>query len=642
MLPPMILGMRPTVFRAGGVGAWVPCVRLLLMLLLAIAPALLLAQTVQEQPAARYTTELVPTGIAEIDDAISDGSLLASLDDEPLPSSAVLIARARADAERAATVMRALGYFDGTVRITLAGAALDDPTLRARLDQASSPIPVVLSVTPGQRTRIGSVTVLGPDEQPLARGLFASDIADVMDLENGAPARGADILAAETRVLQALRARGYAHARALPRTLLRDPATSSLSVTFRFEPGAQVRIGRMTVEGLDAVDPSLVAARLAPSEGQLLTPVSVEAARNALLSLGTFSVVRAQATTEPRADGTADIAFTVTERLPRIVSLRGAYASSEGGSIGASWTHRNLFGRAERLEVSGEISGIAERGWDDLGYRLGVVFTKPDVFRVNQTLSVNAAVLREITDAYDKDSIGGGVMLRRPLARHLSGGLGVTLSRSRITEADVTTDYTLLGIPATLLWNDTNDGLDRTRGTRAEITLTPYPVAIGTVDGLTTLRADASHYLSLAKDARTLLALRAQFGAAFGATTSDLPADLRMYAGGSGTIRGFAYQSVGPLDDGGRPLGGSTLIAGTVELRQRIGEQWGVVGFVDSGGVAGESAPEWPERIATGVGIGVRYYTALGPIRADIAVPVSGKREGDAGWQFYFGIGQAF
>ena len=84
------------------------------------------------------------------------------------------------------------------------------------------------------------------------------------------------------------------------------------------------------------------------------------------------------------------------------------------------------------------------------------------------------------------------------------------------------------------------------------------------------------------------------------------------------------------------------MIAGTVELRQRITEQWGVVGFVDSGGVGSNRAPEWPDRIATGVGVGVRYYTTIGPIRADIAIPISGKREGDAGWQVYFGIGQAF
>ncbi|WP_158639027.1 autotransporter assembly complex protein TamA [Elioraea rosea] len=606
-------------------------------LLVCVAQVAALAQGIE-----RYTTEIVDTGDSEIDDAITASSLLVSLQAEPIPSAAILIARARADAERAATVLRALGYFDGSVRVTLAGTPLDDVSLPARLAGASGPIPVVMTITSGQRTRIARVAVLGQDERPLEAGFTAERLAEVVDLTEGAPARGADLLAAENRVLAALRQRGFAHAETLPRSLVRDPATATLSVTFRFDPGSRVRIGRITVEGLDRVEPSLVAARVAPSEGKLLTPAEIEATRRSLLALGTFAVVRARVAPERRADGVADVTFTVTERLPRVVSLRGAYASSEGASVGASWAHRNLFGRAERLEVSGEVSGLAERGFEDLGYRLGLIFTKPDTFRLNQTFSFNAAVLREVTDAYRKESVGGGVMIRRPLIPFLTGGLGATLSQSRITEAGVTNDYTLLGLPATVLWNDTNDGLNRTRGTRAEATLTPYPVAIGSVSGLTTLRVDASHYASLASEARTLLALRAQFGAAFGASTDDLPADLRLYAGGSGTIRGFAYQSIGPLDDSGRPLGGSTLLAGTIEVRQRITEQWGVVGFVDSGGVGGNRAPEWPDRIATGVGVGVRYYTAIGPLRADIAIPVSGKREGDAGWQVYFGIGQAF
>jgi translocation and assembly module TamA len=233
-------------------------------------------------------------------------------------------------------------------------------------------------------------------------------------------------------------------------------------------------------------------------------------------------------------------------------------------------------------------------------------------------------------------------MLRRPLGPRLSGGLGLRLEESRITEAGVTTNYTLLGVPTTLVWNDTEEGLDRRRGSWAEITVTPYPLARGSVDGLTTIRADAMSYHDLRGDQRTILALRGQVGVAFGASSADLPADLRMYAGGSGTIRGFAYQSVGPLDGSGRPLGGTTMLAGNAELRQRIGQDWGVVGFIDVGGVSGGRAPDWPDRIGTGVGLGVRYHTAIGPIRADIGFPIAGKRDGDADWQFYFGIGQAY
>jgi translocation and assembly module TamA len=612
------------------------CLRLFLCLFMAVMPLAALAQ------APTYTTRLAPSGDREIDEAIEAGSALRRLQEEPLLVPLALIARARADAERAGTVLRALGYFDGAVTITIDGLALDDPTLPARVQAATEAFEVVLGATPGPRTVIGEATALGPEGAPLTGGIPPAGEVLARALPAGAPARGADILAAETRILAALRNDGFAYARVLPRTLVRDPATNTLSATLRFDPGQRVRIGRISTEGLQRIEPGFVAARLAPRQGRTLTPAELERARRSLLDLGAFAVVRARTAPAPSPDGTADIVFEATERPRRIVSLRGAYATSEGGSVGVSWGHRNLFGRAERLELSGEVNNIAQDGVGDIGYRVGALFSKPDWLRLDQSLLLNAAALREYTDAYDKTSVLGGAALRRRLGERLTGSLGVSLADSRITEGGVTTNYTLLGIPGMLLWNDTSEGLDHVRGSRAEVTVTPYPIAQGSVDGLTTIRVDAAAYRALDREARSVLALRAQTGIAFGASTENVPADLRFYAGGSGTIRGFAFQSVGPLDASGRPLGGTTMLAGSVEFRQRVGQSWGAVGFIDAGGVSGGKAPEWPSRIGTGAGIGVRYYTAIGPIRADIAVPISGKREGDADWQFYFGIGQAF
>lgn len=612
------------------------------MLLLVGSGAPVVPSIAQPVAAASYTTTIVDTDDAEINVALKEGSLLVRLQEEPLALPVALIGRARTDADRAGTVLRALGYFDGQVAITLDGVAHDDPGLATRLQQAAGSIAVVLQVATGPRTTIGSVAVLDAEGRPFTSRMPNVPTGRDLGPQPGDPARGADILAAETRLLAALRASGHAYARVMPRQLVRDPATLTLAVTFMLDPGPVVRIGRIQVEGLQTVRPDFVEARMAPRQGRVLTPAEIEAARRALLDLGVFAVVRPRTAPAPGPDGSADLTLAVTERPLRIVSLRAAYATSEGGSAGVSWTHRNLLGRAERLEVSGEVSRITEGGPSDLGYRIGLQFTRPDLLRIDQSLQANLAALRDITDAYDKTSFGGGVMLRRPLGPRLSGGLGLRLEESRITEAGVTTNYTLLAIPATLLWNDTEDGLDRRRGSRAEITVTPYPVARGSVDGLTTIHADAMSYHDLRGDQRTILALRGQVGVAFGASSNDLPADLRMYAGGSGTIRGFAYQSVGPLDSSGRPLGGTTMLAGSAELRQRIGQDWGVVGFIDVGGVSGGRAPDWPDRIGTGVGLGVRYHTIIGPIRADIGFPIAGKRHGDADWQFYFGIGQAY
>jgi translocation and assembly module TamA len=125
-----------------------------------------------------------------------------------------------------------------------------------------------------------------------------------------------------------------------------------------------------------------------------------------------------------------------------------------------------------------------------------------------------------------------------------------------------------------------------------------------------------------------------------GGSNLELPPDQRLYAGGSATVRGFAYQSIGPLFADGRPVGAKSVDAGTVEFRQRIGDDWGGAAFVDAGQASASGAP-FNGEVRVGAGIGARYYTAIGAVRLDVAVPVTRVRGGDA-FEVYIGLGQAF
>ena len=111
-----------------------------------------------------------------------------------------------------------------------------------------------------------------------------------------------------------------------------------------------------------------------------------------------------------------------------------------------------------------------------------------------------------------------------------------------------------------------------------------------------------------------MLALRGTLGSALGASTFQIPADQRYYAGGSATVRGYRFQAVGPLFPNQRPTGGSSLTAATVEYRQRFGESFGAAVFVDAAQIGHSSAP-FTGNLFEGVGVGARYYTSLGPIR---------------------------
>jgi translocation and assembly module TamA len=159
-------------------------------------------------------------------------------------------------------------------------------------------------------------------------------------------------------------------------------------------------------------------------------------------------------------------------------------------------------------------------------------------------------------------------------------------------------------------------------------------------------QATASAYfdlnnLGLSRTAgRSVLALRGLAGVAKGAGQESLPPDQRFYAGGSGTIRGYAYQSVGPLFFDDNPIGGTAINAGTAEFRQRIGTNFGAVVFVDAGQVSNNTNP-FEGALRFGAGAGVRFYSPIGPIRLDIAVPVE-RRSTDNAFEVYIGLGESF
>ena len=159
------------------------------------------------------------------------------------------------------------------------------------------------------------------------------------------------------------------------------------------------------------------------------------------------------------------------------------------------------------------------------------------------------------------------------------------------------------------------------------------------------VQANAATYIDLASfgwttPGRSVLALRGLIGTAQGASLFSLPPDQRFYGGGSATVRGFKYQSIGPQFPDNKPIGGTSIDAATIELRQRLSGSFGMVAFVDAGQV-GENSTPFQGTVHVGAGIGVRYYTAIGPIRFDIAVPLN-KQPGNDAFEIYIGLGQVF
>jgi translocation and assembly module TamA len=534
------------------------------------------------------------------------------------------VLRARADQDRLQTVLDSAGYYDGHVGITIDGSPIADPGLPARIAAypGATPIPVVVTLTRGPLFHLGAVAIKG-DVPAAARAAF--------QLESGQPARADDVLAAGARLQTALLDQGYPFSKVAVPAALENPAQHTIDVTYTVTTGPRVDIGAITIAGLRTVHEPFVRRELTLHSGQQFNPDRIETARQNLAALGVFSSVQA---------GRLPVAFVVKEGPPRTVSFTAGYATDTGGLLGASWTHHNLFGNGETLVLSAAATGLGGSNSTGLGYNVGATYTLPAFFERNQSLSFNLGAVKQDFTAYKQTALLAGTTLTRKFAKNWSVNIGLAGTIEQDEQEGVTRDYDLIQLPLGLKYDSTNSLFDATRGIRAQATVTPSESVLTPSATFTILQLSGSTYIDLTGHGRSVIALRALVGSVQGASTFELPPDQRFYAGGSATIRGYDYQSVGPQFVDGVPEGGTAIDAGTIEYRQRFGGSFGTALFVDAGQVNASSSP-FEGSLKVGAGVGLRYYTAIGPIRVDFAVPVV-KEANSGNFQVYIGIGQAF
>ena len=610
----------------------VPALRSALVLLLA---ALLLfaaaaGRAADPQP---YAVTIAPSHVTGLDAAVHDASTLISLRTVAPVGPFALVARARDDRARFLAALHSFGYYDGTVTIAIAGHTLDDPDLPRllRATPAGTTVQVDVTLTPGRLFHLGQITLPG-DVPPEA--------AAALKLRAGQPAVASDVLAGRERMLKALRDGGHALAKVEPPVATLHLARGTLDVSFAVDPGPRVDLGPIAIAGLKHTNESYVRERLLIHQGELYDPAKIETAREDLASTGLFATVRIAPPDGLDAEGQLPMQVSATELPLHVVQLGAAYSTDLGVSVNASWTDRNLFGNGENLTLSAAATELGGFAALSPGYDLGATLTFPDWLRRDQTLMLHALAEHQYLIAYNQTAAIIGADVARVFSPEFNGSIGIAGEQESIQQEGVARAYTLLQLPLSLHYDDTHDLLNPTHGVRAAALLTPTE-SFGRPNATFLIaQLSGSTYLDVFGDGRTVIAMRGLVGTVEGASTFAVPADQRFYAGGSGTVRGFIFQSVGPQFADGIPIGGTAIDAGSLELRQRFGAHYGAVLFADAAQVSDTGVP-FTGTPQIGMGVGARYYTSFGPLRVDFAVPVTNQPHG-GNFELYIGIGQAF
>jgi translocation and assembly module TamA len=572
---------------------------------------------------------------------------LSTMADRPLNSPLTLTRRMHSAVEQGRDLLKSLGYFEGQAK--------------GQIEQKGEGYEITIELMPGPLYRLdpGKVYVVledtpetvfprdpnAPNAPNAPHTIAPEPLSCPVDpcpantltqagLIPGAPAKADDVLASVDRLAEIWQNGGYPKAKVTSSHYSIDTSERTLLAEITLWPGPYATMGPVEQQNAAGdIKDKFLNAYLNWQPGQSWDQSLSDRYRENLMQTGLFKSVEIA----PSLLGTANDPVLITlEAAPRrTVSGSINFDSDFGPGIDVSWEHRSFTGRGDRLRIVAPI-------WRDL-MQLGASYQQPFFLSRRQKLLLDLSVLKEKTDSYRLNSISAASGLERLFTRKIKVVFGASLEKGSLEEELAPRrEYMVAGFPVTFEWSDADSILDAHKGLRISLLLSPYFGHYRSDFEVLKYRLDANFYHPLMGPDTLILALRGVVGAISGTGPQGLPASLRFYGGGGKSVRGYEYQSIGPKNLRGRPIGGAATNEVGLELRYRWSETMGVTAFIDGGMVYNNlDVSKLGQDLLWGGGLGFRYYSPIGPFRLDLATPLT-PRPGDDPIQIYLSLGQSF
>ncbi|WP_460274228.1 autotransporter assembly complex protein TamA [Celeribacter sp. ULVN23_4] len=552
----------------------------------------------------------------------ASATLTAAENDVTTPEE--IIAAVQSDYRNLIGALYREGYYGPTLSIQVdgqEGASMSLISLPNAIDK------VVIKVKPGPQFVFGT-TKIGP---------LAPDTVLPEGFASGEIARSNLIGDAADVAIESWRQASHAKADLVDQTVTADHRDQTLDAELTVDPGPAVRLGELHFSGKTTVRKDRLRRIANLPTGSAYDPDKLKLVTKRLQATGTFRSITLREAETLNADNSLDITATLIDDKPRRLGFGAELSSLEGATLSAYWMHRNLTDNADRLRFDGELSGIGSS--TGLDATLEASYRRPATVTRKTTLMLNATIehLDEPEYLSDSGEFTVGFDVETSPNTTFSAGIGYRYSEVEDDLGSRSFSHIILPIEGS---RDTRDNsLNPASGTYVEAEIEPFIGVNGSATG-TRIFTDARAYRAFGADDRFTLAGRVQLGSILWADYTEVPPDFLFFSGGGGTVRGQPYQSLGVDIGGGDETGGSSFFGFSGELRTKIKGAISVVGFYDLGGIGTTALPGEDAEWHAGAGLGLRYDTGFGPIRFDLAGPVSGDT-GD-GMQIYIGIGQAF
>ena len=420
--------------------------------------------------------------------------------------------------------------------------------------------------------------------------------------------------AAKSRLTRLGADRGYLDATLSRHEVQVDLEAYTASVALHYQTGPRYRLGAVQFEPGSGLDPRLLARYVPFAAGEPFTAEQLIELRRGLVDSDYFQLIEVTPRRDLAIDYEVPIVVKLAPRPPNKYTLGLGYGTDTGIRGKAGWERRQLNEDGHRLATELNASQVRS----DVTARYIIPVQDP---RTDQ-LSFSVGGVADYIDTIDSRRLTAGVAYTHAGGEwRLSEGrvagwrstYGLNYERER-WETGIDRGRTALVLPnASWLYLSTDNRLVTTRGWRTQLDLRGSSTALAS--DVTFAQARAQGKIIQPLGARGRAVARLDVGATWIDEFSTLPASLRFYAGGDQSVRGYAYNELGPKDANGQVIGGPYLLVGSLEYEHRIFERWSLATFFD----AGNAVDNFDGPYFRGAGVGLHWRSPVGLVRLDLA-----------------------
>ena len=557
--------------------------------------------------------------------------------------------RLDADLQRIVAFYADRGYPDARV------SAVD-----VKFNDGKDEVRVSLTVAEGEPVLVSSVDLVGFEAIPPGH---LDVLRKQIPVKVGGPRDRQQVLASRELAVNELRDHGYPFGKV---SVNEEGSGRTIALTFTADTGPLAHFGPVEIAGNKTVSDGVIRRQLTIRQGDLYRRSVIQDTQGRLYAMALFQFVNIEILDPENQETEVRTRVTVAEGKQHRFNLGVGYGTEEKARVDGDYHDVNFLGGARS-------AGVRAR-WSSLDRGVRADFNQPYMFTPHLSLGAEAQQWYTFTPAYQSMITGGKLTLTHRSSRQTSWSVSVVNERdsSSIADAvfgnptlyltlrpylialglDPTTNKqegTLNAVALDVQRSTADNLLNASRGYQLALHVESAGKLIPGTFRYNAVSADLRHYAPVGN--RVVVANRVQLGMIdpVGGDPGNVPFAKKYFLGGASSIRGWGRYEVSPLDPSGLPVGGNSLVAASSELRASLHGALGGVVFVDAGNVWANAGGVDLNDLRYAVGAGLRYRTAIGPIRFDFGYqlnPIDGLIVNGSGqtrrWRVHFSIGQAF